>query len=108
VHRAAWRGLILGAAGVAVLDAGILAGCDDVLAVAGALRLARATRAVAGAGMRWAVGYTVVVVPVAALGYLSPLLAVPAAALSSLLVLARAAGRAGRDRRGRHDQPGSA
>jgi cation transport ATPase len=80
-----------GRAGVAVLDADVLAECDDVLAVAGALRLARATRAVSGAGMRWAVGYTVVVVPVAALGYLSPLLAVPAAGVSSLLVLASAA-----------------
>jgi Cu+-exporting ATPase len=65
-----------------------LLACGDVLDVAGALALARATRRVAGAGARWGTGYNVIVVPVAALGGLSPVLAAGAAAVTTALVLA--------------------
>ena len=69
-----------GAAGVALV-------AGDPGAVADALALARATMAVARANRRWAFGYNVVAIPVAALGYLNPLLAGIAMAASSALLV---------------------
>jgi P-type Cu+ transporter len=55
--------------------------------VADAIQLARATVAVARANLRWAFGYNVIAIPVAALGYLNPVFAGIAMAASSVLVV---------------------
>jgi Cu+-exporting ATPase len=59
----------------------------DLGGVADAIQLARATVAVARANLRWAFGYNVIAIPVAALGYLNPVFAGIAMAASSVLVV---------------------
>jgi Cu+-exporting ATPase len=76
---------ILAADVAAVADATLAAA--DPRAVAAAVELARVARAVERASLRWAVGYNVIVLPVAALGYLSPLLAGLAMTASTAVVL---------------------
>jgi P-type Cu+ transporter len=72
-------------AAIGAADLTLVAG--DPGAVADALQLARATMAVAGANLRWAFGYNVIAIPVAALGYLNPVFAGIAMAASSVLVV---------------------
>ncbi len=83
---AAAADLILAADVAAVADATLAAA--DPQAVAAAAEHARAARAVERASLRWAVGYNVIVIPVAALGYLSPLPAGLAMTASTAVVLA--------------------
>jgi Cu+-exporting ATPase len=59
----------------------------DPRSIADALQLARATMAVSRANLNWAFGYNVIAVPMAALGYLNPLLAGIAMSASSLIVV---------------------
>jgi Cu+-exporting ATPase len=72
-------------AAIGAADLTLVAG--DPGAIADALQLARATMAVAGANLRWAFGYNVIAIPVAALGYLNPVFAGIAMAASSVLVV---------------------
>jgi P-type Cu+ transporter len=60
----------------------------DPAAIAHAIELARATMTVIRANIAWASGYNVIAVPLAALGYLSPLFAGIAMSASSLIVVA--------------------
>lgn len=60
----------------------------DPRAIADALQLARKVLAISRANLIWALGYNVVAIPLAALGYINPLLAGIAMAGSSLLVVA--------------------
>jgi Cu+-exporting ATPase len=73
------------AAAIGAADLTLVTG--DPGAIADALQLARATMAVAGANLRWAFGYNVIAIPVAALGYLNPVFAGIAMAASSVLVV---------------------
>ena len=72
-------------AAIGAADLTLVAG--DPGAIADALQLARATMGVAGANLRWAFGYNVIAIPVAALGYLNPVFAGIAMAASSVLVV---------------------
>jgi len=60
----------------------------DPRAIADALQLARAVLAISRANLIWALGYNVMAIPLAALGYINPLFAGIAMAGSSLLVVA--------------------
>ena len=53
-----------------------------------AIQLARAARATIRRNLAWAFGYNVAAVPLAALGFLSPVIAAAAITLSSVLVVA--------------------
>jgi cation transport ATPase len=59
-----------------------------VAVVPDAIRLARAARATIRRNLIWAFGYNVAAVPLAALGFLSPIIAAAAMTLSSVLVVA--------------------
>jgi len=59
----------------------------DLAAAADAVRLARRTMATIRGNLAWAFGYNVVLIPLAALGYLNPMLSGLAMAASSLFVL---------------------
>ncbi|MGA0122376.1 MAG: HAD-IC family P-type ATPase, partial [Gaiellales bacterium] len=59
----------------------------DLVAAADAVRLARRTMATIRGNLAWAFGYNVVLIPLAALGYLNPILSGLAMAASSLFVL---------------------
>jgi P-type Cu+ transporter len=59
----------------------------DPASIADAILLARATLRVIRANLAWAFGYNVVVIPLAALGYINPLFAGVAMSLSSLIVV---------------------
>ena len=72
-------------AAIGAADLTLVAG--DPGAIADALQLARATMGVASANLRWAFGYNVIAIPVAALGYLNPVFAGIAMAASSVLVV---------------------
>ncbi len=60
---------------------------SDLLGVPEAIRLARSTLRVIHSNLTWAFGYNLVAIPIAALGYLNPLLAGVAMAASSLIVV---------------------
>ncbi|RSS78937.1 cation-translocating P-type ATPase [Streptomyces sp. WAC06614] len=60
----------------------------DIEAVADAVRLARRTLATIRLNLVWAFGYNVVTVPLAAVGWLNPMVAAAAMSASSLLVVA--------------------
>jgi P-type Cu+ transporter len=55
--------------------------------IADAVELARATRAIVRTNLAWALGYNVIAIPLAALGYLNPLFAGIAMSGSSLVVV---------------------
>ncbi|MFI0820116.1 heavy metal translocating P-type ATPase [Streptomyces sp. NPDC021098] len=60
---------------------------DDMLAVVDAIRLTRRTLATIRANLAWAFGYNVVTVPLAATGWLNPMVAAAAMSASSVLVV---------------------
>ena len=72
-------------AAIGAADITIVGG--DPRAVAGAVRLARATLGVIRQNLGWAFGYNLLALPLAALGYLNPLFAGLAMAGSSLVVV---------------------
>lgn len=59
----------------------------DIEAVADAVRLARRTLGTIRVNLVWAFGYNVVTVPLAAVGWLNPMVAAAAMSASSLLVV---------------------
>ena len=81
-------GMAVGAgadAAIGAADLTLVSG--DPLAIASAIELARATLTVIRANLAWASGYNLVAIPLAALGYLSPLFAGVAMSASSLIVV---------------------
>jgi Cu+-exporting ATPase len=73
---------------VAIEAAGVVLIKDDLRDVAGAIRLSRATMKKIRQNLFWAFGYNAILIPVAATGYLNPILAGAAMALSSVSVVA--------------------
>ncbi|MEU8824724.1 heavy metal translocating P-type ATPase [Streptomyces sp. NPDC048636] len=61
---------------------------EDMLAVADAIRLTRRTLTTIRTNLAWAFGYNVVTVPLAATGWLNPMVAAAAMSASSVLVVA--------------------
>jgi Cu+-exporting ATPase len=76
---------------VAKETGGIVLVRDDVRAVVAAIRLSRATLRKIKQNLFWAFVYNAIGIPIAALGFLNPILAAAAMALSSLSVVANAA-----------------
>ncbi len=72
---------------VAVETAGIVLIKNDLRDVAGAVRLSRATMSKIKQNLFWAFAYNTILIPVAASGYLNPILAGVAMALSSVSVV---------------------
>ena len=60
---------------------------EDMLAVVDAIRLTRRTLSTIRANLVWAFGYNVVTVPLAATGWLNPMVAAAAMSASSVLVV---------------------
>ena len=86
---AADLGLALGSGtDVAISAADMLLLRDDLSVVPDAIRLARATLAVIRRNLAWAFGYNIAAIPLAAAGYLNPLIAGAAMAASSVFVVA--------------------
>jgi P-type Cu+ transporter len=86
---AANLGLALGSGtDVAISAADIIVLRDDLQAVPDALRLARATFTTIRRNLAWAFGYNVAAIPLAALGFLNPVVASAAMTLSSVFVVA--------------------
>jgi P-type Cu+ transporter len=85
---AADLGLALGSGtDVAICAADLILLSDDLGAVPDAVRLARATFRTIRVNLVWAFGYNVAVIPLAALGFLNPVLASAAMTLSSVFVV---------------------
>jgi P-type Cu+ transporter len=86
---AADLGLALGSgADVAISAADLIVLRDDLSVVPQAISLARATLATIRRNLAWAFGYNIVAIPVAAAGFLNPLIAGAAMAVSSAFVVA--------------------
>jgi cation-transporting P-type ATPase A/B len=86
---AADLGLALGTGtDVAISAADLIVLRDDLGAVPDAIALARATLATIRGNLAWAFGYNIVAIPLAAAGFLNPLIAGAAMALSSAFVVA--------------------
>jgi P-type Cu+ transporter len=82
-------GLALGTGtDVAITAADLIVLRDDLGAVPDAIALARATLATIRGNLAWAFGYNIVAIPLAAAGFLNPLIAGAAMALSSAFVVA--------------------
>ncbi len=109
---AADLGLALGSGtDVAISAADLILLRDDLEVIPDAIRLARATLATIRRNLAWAFGYNIAAIPLAAAGFLNPLIAGAAMAASSTFVVAssirlRRFGDPGRPGRGR--RPGSA
>jgi cation transport ATPase len=92
---------------VAICAADLILLRDDLMAVPEAIKLSRAALKTIRRNLGWAFGYNIAAVPIAALGFLNPLIAAAAMALSSVLVVAnslrlrrfRVAGRQGNQER---------
>jgi len=81
-------GLAVGSGTDVALDASdLIVARDDLLAVASAVALARRTVRTIRSNLVWAFAYNVVAIPVAALGFLDPLVAGAAMAASSAFVV---------------------
>jgi P-type Cu+ transporter len=86
---AADLGLALGSGtDVAIGAADLILLRDDLQAVPDAIVLARATYRVIRRNLGWAFGYNVAALPLAALGFLNPIVAAAAMTLSSIFVVA--------------------
>ena len=86
---AADLGLAVGAGtDVAITAADLILLREDLRAVPEAILLARAARTTIRRNLAWAFGYNVAAVPLAALGFLNPLIAAAAMTMSSVLVVA--------------------
>jgi P-type Cu+ transporter len=86
---AADLGLALGTGtAVAMTAADLIVLRDDLGAVPDAIRLARATLATIRGNLAWAFGYNIAAIPLAAAGFLNPLIAGAAMAASSAFVVA--------------------
>ncbi len=72
---------------VALESADLIIMRDDLTAVPTAIRLARRTFLTIRANLLWAFGYNVIAIPLAAFGFLNPLIAAAAMALSSACVV---------------------
>ncbi len=79
-----------GGSDIAVESAEVVLMQGDLRGVATAVRLSRATMRNIGQNLFWAFGYNALLIPVAALGLLSPVLAAGAMALSSVCVVGNA------------------
>jgi P-type Cu+ transporter len=77
-----------GGTDVAISAADLILLREDLRVVPEAIQLARAARATIRRNLAWAFGYNVAAVPLAALGFLNPLIAAAAMTLSSVLVVA--------------------
>ena len=86
---AADLGLAVGAGtDVAITAADLILLREDLRAVPEAILLARAARTTIRRNLAWAFGYNLAAVPLAALGFLNPLIAAAAMTMSSVLVVA--------------------
>jgi Cu+-exporting ATPase len=86
---AADLGIALGSGtDVAISAADLIVVRDDLSAVPDAIGLARGTLGVIRGNLAWAFGYNVAAIPLAAAGFLNPLIAGAAMALSSAFVMA--------------------
>jgi cation transport ATPase len=86
---AADLGLALGTGtDVAMSAADLILLRDDLSVIPDAIRLARATLAVIRRNLAWAFGYNAAAIPLAAAGFLNPLIAGAAMAASSAFVVA--------------------
>ena len=86
---AADLGMAVGAGtDVAISAADLILLREDLRVVPEAIGLARAARATIRRNLAWAFGYNVAAVPLAALGFLNPLIAAAAMTMSSVLVVA--------------------
>jgi P-type Cu+ transporter len=86
---AADLGMAIGAGtDVAISAADLILLRQDLTVVPDAVALARAARSAIRRNLAWAFGYNVAAVPVAALGFLNPLIAAAAMTLSSVVVVA--------------------
>ena len=84
---AAQLGLALGSGtDVAICAADMILLRDDLHAVPDAIALARATFTTIRRNLAWAFGYNVLAIPLAALGFLNPLVAAATMSLSSVFV----------------------
>ena len=72
---------------IALRSADIILVRDDLNAIHDAIVLSRATLATIRGNLRWAIGYNVAAIPLAAAGLLNPLIAAAAMALSSVFVV---------------------
>jgi P-type Cu+ transporter len=82
-------GLAIGAGtDVAISAADLVLLRDDLMAVPTAILLARAALRTIRRNLTWAFGYNIAAVPLAALGFLNPLIAAAAMTMSSVLVVA--------------------
>ncbi|MFY9935136.1 MAG: heavy metal translocating P-type ATPase [Streptosporangiaceae bacterium] len=85
---AAQLGLALGSGtDVAIVAADMILLRDDLGAVPDAIRLARATFSTIRRNLAWAFCYNILAIPLAALGFLNPILAAAAMTLSSVFVV---------------------
>ena len=84
-------GVAFGPTALAADSADVVLLDDDLAHVPALLELARTTRRRTRQNLGWAFGYNAIAIPVAALGWLNPLIAALAMAASSLLVVANSA-----------------
>lgn len=73
---------------IALKSADVIIVREDLRAVPDAVRLSRATLSTIRMNLVWAFGYNIAAIPLAAAGFLNPLIAAAAMALSSTLVVA--------------------